>query len=123
MAKKIFIIDDADFMVDMLRVIMIGAGHEVVGVALNGEQAVELIKALPSSALPDVVTLDLHMPKMDGMEAVSRIRAIVPGVKLVLVSSDSTLPVVMRAKDAGIDAFIAKPFELQTILDVIAKLA
>ena len=123
MPKKIFIIDDADFMVDMLRVIMIGAGHEVVGVALNGEQAVELIKALPSSALPDVVTLDLHMPKMDGMEAVSRIRAIVPGVKLVLVSSDSTLPVVMRAKDAGIDAFIAKPFELQTILDVIAKLA
>ena len=123
MAKKIFIIDDADFMVDMLRVIMIGAGHEVVGVAFNGEQAMESIKALPSSALPDIVTLDFHMPKMDGMEAVSRIRALVPGVKVVLVSSDSTLPVVMRAKDAGVDAFIAKPFELQTILDVMAKLA
>ena len=123
MPKKIFIIDDADFMIDMLRVIMAGAGHEVVGVALNGQQALESIKALPPSALPDIVTLDLHMPKMDGIEAVSRIRALIPGVKVVLVSSDSTLPVVMKAKDAGIDAFIAKPFELQTILDVMSKLA
>ena len=121
MSKKIFIIDDADFMVDMLRVIIRDAGYEVVGVAFNGEQAVKSMKSLPSSALPDIVTLDFHMPKMDGMEAVDCIRALVPGVKIVLISSNSTLPVVMRAKDAGVDAFIAKPFELQTVLDAIAK--
>jgi len=118
MSKKIFIID---VMVDMLRVIVRDAGYDVVGTAFNGEQAVKSIEVLPSSALPDIVTLDFHMPKMDGMEAVDRIRAIVPGVKIVLISSNSTLPVVMRAKDVGVDAFIAKPFEPQTVLDAIAK--
>jgi len=121
MSKKIFIIDDADFMVDMLRVVMLDAGHEVVGTAFDGEQALESIKALPSSDLPDVVTLDFYMPKMDGMRAVDLIRDLVPGVKVVLISSDSTLPVVMRAKSAGVDAFIAKPFEVRTVLDAIAK--
>ena len=119
--KKIFIIDDADFMVDMLRVVMCDAGYEVVGVAFNGEQALESMRVLPPSALPDIVTLDFHMPKMDGMEAVDSIRAIVPGVKIVLISSDSTMPVVMRAKDVGVDAFIAKPFEPRIVLDAIAK--
>ena len=121
MPKKIFIVDDADFMVDMLRVIMRDAGHDVVGTAFNGEQAMESIKALPSSALPDIVTLDFHMPKMSGMEAVDHIRALVPGVKIVLISSNATMPVVMMAKNIGLDAFIAKPFEPQAVLDVIAK--
>ena len=121
MPKKVFIIDDADFMVDMLRMIMRDSGYEVVGTAFNGEQAVESIRALPMSALPDIVTVDLHMPKMDGMEAISHIRALVPGVKIVLISSNATLPVVMKAKNTGVDAFIAKPFEPQAVLDVIAK--
>lgn len=119
--KKIFIIDDADFMVNMLSVIMRDAGYEVVGEALNGELAIESIKSLPASGLPDIVTLDFHMPKMDGMGAVRHIRALVPGVKIIVISSDSTLPVVMKAKNAGVDAFIAKPFEPRTVLDAIAK--
>ena len=121
MPKKVFIIDDADFMVDMLRVIMQDAGYEVVGVALNGEQALESIRALPLSKWPDIVTLDYHMPKLDGVEAVKKIHALDPGVKIVLISSNATLSVVMKAKDAGVDAFIAKPFEPQTVLDAIAK--
>jgi DNA-binding NarL/FixJ family response regulator len=123
MPKKIFIIDDADFMVDMLRVIMHEAGYEVVGVAFNGEQGIESIKALPTSALPDIVTLDFHMPKMDGMAAIAHIRALVPRVKIILISSDSALPVVMEAKSAGISAFIVKPFEPQIVLDALAKVA
>ena len=119
--KKIFIIDDADFMVDMLRMIMRDAGYKVVGVAYNGEQAMESMRALPLSDLPDIVTLDFHMPKMDGMEAVDRIRALAPGVKIVLISSNATMPVVMKAKDTGVDAFIAKPFDPRTVLDAIAK--
>ena len=121
MPKKIFIIDDADFMVEMLRMIIKEAGYEVVGVAFNGKQALESIKALPVSDLPDIVTLDFHMPKLDGVEAVGRLRALVPGVKIILISSNATLPVVMKAKEAGVDAFIAKPFEPQTVLDAIAK--
>ena len=122
MSKRIFIVDDADFIVDMLCLIMREAGYEVVGAAFNGEQAMGAIKKLPSQALPDIITLDLHMPKIDGMETVNRIRALIPDVKIVLISSDATMRVVMRARDAGIDAFIAKPFEPQTVLDTIAKL-
>jgi CheY-like chemotaxis protein len=102
--------------------IMLDAGYNVVGVAFDGEQALESMKALPSSVLPDIVTLDFHMPKMDGMRTVEHIRALVPGVKIILISSNATLPVVMKAKKAGVDAFIAKPFEPQTVLDAIAKL-
>ena len=121
MSKKIFIIDDADFMVDMLRVIVCDGGHKVVGTAFNGEQAMEMIKVLPSSALPDIVTVDFHMPKIDGMETADRIRAFIPGVKIILISSDATISVVMKAKKASIDAFIAKPFNPQIVLDAIAK--
>jgi len=120
-SKKIFIIDDADFMVNMLSMLMREAGHEVVGTALNGELAIESIKSLSASALPDIITLDFHMPKMDGMRTIKHMRVLVPGAKVILISSDSTLPVVMRAKNAGVDAFIVKPFEPQTVLSTIAR--
>ena len=122
MAKKIFIVDDADFMVEMLRVILREAGHTVVGIALNGEKALDAIRALPLASLPDIVTVDFHMPKMDGMATVSALRSLVPGVKVVLVSAHATLPLVMKAKEAGVDAFISKPFEPQTVLEAISKL-
>jgi len=120
-SKKIFIIDDADFMVDMIRVIVRDGGYEVVGTAFNGGQAMDTIRALPPSGLPDIVTVDFHMPKMDGMEFINRIRALIPGVKVIMISSDATMPVVMKAKNTGIDAFIAKPFEPRTVLDALAK--
>ena len=122
MPKKIFIVDDADFMVDMLKLIVQGAGYEVVGTALDGVQALDSIEKLDKASVPDIVTIDFYMPKMDGIETIRKIRALVPKVKVVLVSAHATLPVVMQAKDAGVDAFIAKPFEPRTVLDAIHKL-
>lgn len=122
MPKKIFIVDDADFIVDMLRLIVQGAGYEVVGTALDGVRALDSIGKLDHASMPDIVTVDFHMPKMDGIEVIRKIRALVPGVKIVLVSSHATLPVVMQAKDVGVDVFIAKPFEPRTVLDAIQKL-
>jgi CheY-like chemotaxis protein len=121
-AKKIFIVDDADFVVEMLRVILQEAGHTVVGSALDGEKALEAIRALSNVSLPDIVTMDFHMPKMDGMTAISALRSLIPGVKVVLVSAHATLPLVMKAKEAKVDAFISKPFEPQTVLEAIDKL-
>ena len=118
-SKKIFIIDDADFMVDMLRMIVEEAGHQVVGTAFDGAQALDSIKKLAPDLLPDVVTVDFHMPKMDGVETVKNIRALMPGLKIVLISAHATLPVAMKAKDAGADAFLIKPFEPQAVLDAI----
>jgi two-component system chemotaxis response regulator CheY len=121
-SKKIFIVDDADFMIDMLRLIVREAGHRVVGTAVNGLQALDSIENLPATSTPEVVTVDFHMPKLDGMETIRRIRALVPGVKVILISAHATIPVVMQAKDVGVDAFIAKPFEPQAVLNAIDRL-
>jgi len=69
--------------------------------------------------MPDIVTVDFHMPKMDGLEAGRKIRSLVPGVKIILISSHSTRPVAMMAKDTKVDAFIVKPFEPKMVLDTI----
>ncbi len=122
MPRKIFVIDDADFMVDMLRLILYDAGHKVVGTALSGPQALESIKKLDSASLPEIVTVDFHMPKMDGMETISRIRSLIPRIKILLVSAHATLPIVLKAKEVGVDGFIAKPFEPRAVLDAIDKL-
>jgi two-component system chemotaxis response regulator CheY len=122
-AKKIFIVDDASFMVDMLRLLMHDAGHEVVGSASDGLQALELLACLEKDSLPDVVTVDFHMPKMDGLETVCKIRSLVPDVRIVLISSHATLPVVLKARESGVDAFVAKPFEPQTVLNAVGGLA
>ena len=120
--KKVFIVDDADFMVDMLRMIVQQAGHQVVGTAFNGADALKSIESLGEKLAPDVATVDFHMPKMDGLETGRRIRLLVPGVKIILISSHATRPVAMMAKDVEVDAFIVKPFEPQMVLDAINNL-
>lgn len=120
--KKIFIVDDADFMVEMLRVLFSEAGHKIIGTALSGIEAVAKIEELGAASVPDVVTIDFHMPKMDGMETIRRLRAIVPTAKFLVVSAHATMPVAMRARETGVDAFIIKPFEPQAILDAVNKL-
>lgn len=122
MSKKIFIVDDADFMVDMLSMILKDAGHKIVGSALNGPQAIEEIGRLSAISVPEIITVDFHMPRMDGMEMVRQIRRLVPNVKVVLVSAHATLPIVLKAKETGIDAFVAKPFEPSVLLETIDKL-
>ncbi|MDR1733031.1 MAG: response regulator [Synergistaceae bacterium] len=121
MAKKVFLVDDADFIVDMLRVIVEGAGYKVVGSAFNGPKALEAIEKLPEDSVPDIVTVDFHMPQMDGLETINRIRALLPGVRILLISAHATLPIVMKAKETGVDAFIAKPFEPKTLLELLEK--
>ena len=121
-SRKIFIVDDADFMVDMLRMIFEEAGHRVVGTAGNGPAALASIGKLSAVSVPDIVTIDFHMPRMDGMETIRRVRNLVPGVKVLLISAHATLPVVMKAKEIGVDAFIAKPFEPRTILEAVKNL-
>ena len=122
MLKKIFIVDDADFIVDMLSLILQDAGHEVVGTAFNGAQALDSIRDLPSASTPDIVTVDFNMPKLSGLETIEGIRSLAPNAKFVMISSHATRTVATMAKDAGVDAFIVKPFDPQRVLKTIANL-
>lgn len=122
--QNVFVVDDADFMVDMLRLILEEGGHRVVGSAADGIRAVEqLCEVVSRSLTVDVVLVDLYMPKRDGFETVREIRAILPDVKVLLVTANATLPVALKAKELGIDGFIVKPFEPETLLEALRKIS
>lgn len=122
-SQSVFIIDDAEFMVDMLRLILLEGGHVVVGSATDGIQGLEDLRRIASeSQAVDVVIVDLHMPKLGGFETIAQIREIYPRVKVLLVTADATLSVALRAKELGIDGFIVKPFEPQTVLETLKKI-
>ena len=90
---KILIVDDAAFMRMMIKDILTKNGYEVVAEAANGVEAVELYK----SHQPDLVTMDITMPEMDGIEAVKQIKAVNPAAKVIMCSAMGQQSMVMDA--------------------------
>ena len=115
---KILIVDDAAFMRMMIKDILTKNGYEVVGEAANGIQAVELYKANQ----PDLVTMDITMPEMDGIEAVKQIKAINPAAKVIMCSAMGQQSMVMDAIKAGASDFIVKPFQADRVLEAVKKI-
>ena len=115
---KILIVDDAAFMRMMIKDILTKNGYEVVGEAANGIQAVELYKAHN----PDLVTMDITMPEMDGIEAVKQIKAVNPGAKVIMCSAMGQQSLVMDAIKAGASDFIVKPFQADRVLEAVKKI-
>jgi len=117
MSAKVLIVDDAAFMRMMIKDILEKNGYEVVGEANNGIKAVELYK----SEKPDVVTMDIAMPDMDGIEAVKAIKNIDPAAKIIMCSAMGQQTMVMDAIKAGAKDFIVKPFQADRVLEAIKK--
>ena len=115
---KILIVDDAAFMRMMIKDILTKNGYEVVAEAANGVQAVELYK----THQPDLVTMDITMPEMDGIEAVKQIKAVNPGAKIVMCSAMGQQSMVMDAIKAGANDFIVKPFQADRVLEAVKKI-
>ncbi|MCM1988119.1 response regulator [Oceanirhabdus seepicola] len=114
---RVLIVDDAAFMRMMIKDILEKNGFEVVGQAANGVQAVELYK----QEKPDVVTMDITMPDMDGIEAVKNIKAFEPNAKIIMCSAMGQQTMVMDAIRAGAKDFIVKPFQADRVLEAIKK--
>ncbi|WP_291632448.1 response regulator [Clostridium sp.] len=114
---RVLIVDDAAFMRMMIKDILEKNGFEVVGEANNGIKAVELYKA----EKPDVVTMDITMPDMDGIEAVKVIKAFDPAAKIIMCSAMGQQSMVMDAIRAGARDFIVKPFQADRVLEAIKK--
>ena len=104
---NILIVDDAAFMRMMIKDILEKNGFNIVGEASNGAQAVELYK----KEKPDVVTMDITMPKLDGIEAVKLIREYDKDAKIIMCSAMGQQGMVMDAIRAGAKDFIVKPFQ------------
>ncbi|MCG8484435.1 MAG: response regulator [Clostridia bacterium] len=117
MSKKVLIVDDAVFMRMMVKDILEKNGFEVVAEAENGVVAVEQYKATS----PDVVTMDITMPEMNGIEALQAIKGYDPNAKVIMCSAMGQQAMVMDAIKAGAVDFIVKPFNAERVMEAIGK--
>jgi two-component system chemotaxis response regulator CheY len=115
---RVLIADDASFMRQMIREIIEPEGHEVVGEATNGIEAVDLFNELS----PDLVTMDIVMPKRSGIDAVKAILAQHPTACVVMCSALGQETLVMEALQAGARDFIVKPFKPDSVVSTISKI-
>ncbi|KOA21057.1 chemotaxis protein CheY [Clostridium homopropionicum DSM 5847] len=114
---RVLIVDDAAFMRMMIKDILEKNGYQVVGEASNGLKAVEIYKA----EKPDVVTMDITMPDMDGIEAVKAIKAFDSAARIIMCSAMGQQTMVMDAIRSGARDFIVKPFQAERVLEAIRK--
>ena len=117
---RVLIVDDALFMRKMLSDILKKEGIEVCGEAENGKDAVEKYQQLK----PDLVTMDIVMPKMeeiDGVAAVKEIMKIDPQAKIIMVSAMGQHSLVVEAIQAGAKDFITKPFQPSRVIEAIKR--
>jgi two-component system chemotaxis response regulator CheY len=119
MAIRVLIVDDAMFMRSMIKDILTNAGgrYEVVGEASNGREAVARYRELH----PDLVTMDIVMPQMDGIEATREILKLDPASTIVICSAMGQEALVVESISAGAKDFIVKPFTSDRVLQVLAK--
>lgn len=117
MAHKILIVDDAAFMRMMIKDILTKNGFEVVGEAADGAQAISLYQELQ----PDLVTMDITMPEMDGITALKEIKAVNPSAKIIMCSAMGQQAMVIDAIQAGARDFIVKPFQADRVIEAINK--
>ncbi|RKX45990.1 MAG: two-component system response regulator [Thermotogae bacterium] len=119
MARKVLIVDDAAFMRMLLKDIITKAGYEVVGEAGNGVEAVQKYKELK----PDMVTMDITMPQMDGIQAIKEIKKIDPDAKIIVCSAMGQQAMVVEAIQAGAKDFIVKPFQHSRVVEALTKVS
>ncbi len=117
MSKTVLIVDDAAFMRMMIKDILTKNGYDVVGEAADGAQAVEKYKELQ----PDLVTMDITMPEMDGIEALKEIKKIDPNSTVIMCSAMGQQAMVIDAIQAGAKDFIVKPFQAERVIEAINK--
>ncbi|MFD1674692.1 response regulator [Alicyclobacillus fodiniaquatilis] len=114
---KILVVDDAAFMRMMIKDILSKNGFEVVGEAADGAQAIDKYQELR----PDLVTMDITMPDVDGIEALKRIRAFDPNARVIVCSAMGQQTMVIEAIQAGAKDFIVKPFQADRVIEAVQK--
>jgi two-component system chemotaxis response regulator CheY len=114
---RVLVVDDAAFMRKMVSDALTGGGHEIVGEAANGSEAVQRFQELR----PDVMTLDITMPEKDGLTALREIIAVDPGAKVVMCSALGQESKVLESIKLGAKDFVVKPFQPDRVLSAIDK--
>lgn len=115
---RVLVVDDAMFMRNSLKIILERNDIEVVGMAGNGLEAISQYKSLK----PDVVTMDITMPEMDGLEALKEIIKLDKAAKVVMITAVGKEETVREAVISGARNFIVKPFQEEKVITVMKKL-
>lgn len=118
MAKRIMVVDDAMFMRKLLVDILSKAGYEIVAEASNGEEAYQKYKEFK----PDLVTMDITMPEVSGIEGVKMITNDFPDAKVLMCSAMGQESMVIESVKSGAKGFIVKPFVAEKVVFEIQKL-
>ena len=116
--KRVLIVDDASFMRSSLKLMLQRGGFDVVGDAENGLIAVRKYRELQ----PEIVTMDITMPEMDGIEALKEIKLIDPNATVIMISAMGQEVHVKEAIIAGAKGFLLKPFKEEQVVNVLSKL-
>ena len=114
---RVLVVDDAAFMRKVLTDTLSKGGHEVVGEAANGMEAVDRFRELR----PELTTLDITMPEKDGLTALREILSFDPSAKVVMCSALGQESKVLEAIRAGAKDFVVKPFQPERVLDAVSK--
>lgn len=117
MKTRVLVADDAKFMRKLLAKILEEGGYEVVGEAETGSEAIALYERIK----PDLVTMDLVMPDMSGIDAIKEIVSGDPKARIVVVSAMGQQSLVSEAMSAGAKDFVVKPFHPSVVLEVIGR--
>ena len=114
---RVLVVDDAAFMRKMVSDALVKGGHEVVGEAGNGNEAVARYQELR----PEVTTLDTTMPEKDGLQALQEIMALDPSARVVMCSALGQESKVLESIKIGAKDFVVKPFQPDRVLGAVDK--
>jgi two-component system, chemotaxis family, chemotaxis protein CheY len=114
---RVLVVDDAAFMRKMVSDALASGGHEIVGEAGDGAEAVVRYQELR----PEVTTLDITMPEKDGLEALREIMALDPGARVVMCSALGQESKVLESIKLGAKDFVVKPFQTDRVLGAVEK--
>ena len=114
---RVLVVDDAAFMRKMVTDALTKGGHEVIGEAGNGAEAVTRFQELR----PEVMTLDITMPEKDGLQALKEILAADPGARVIMCSALGQESKVLESIKSGAKDFVVKPFQPDRVLEAIGK--
>lgn len=118
MGKRIMVVDDSRIVKLQMEELLEGSDYEIAAYCRSGEEAVEQY----GSVLPDLVTMDIIMPGMDGLETAEAILEEYPDAKIVMVSSLAYDDTFEEAKDIGAKGFVNKPFDREQLLSALDEL-